>query len=210
MKITVQYFSYLRQLTGTNEQSVNVPDNASVSDLLATLYRQHSPLRETDKILLVAVGVEFAARDTILRDRDVVSLMPPVQGGVDADEWLITTGRIDPAEAVPAGLSRDTGGVVIFWGVVRDIEHGQSIRALDYSAYREMAEHQFRKLLTDTRHRWPLKRIRVVHRLGNVPVGEASLLVRVEAEHRAEAFAAAQYIIEELKKKVPIWKQPVG
>jgi molybdopterin synthase catalytic subunit len=107
-------------------------------------------------------------------------------------------------------LSRDTGGVVIFWGVVRDIEHGQSIRALDYSAYREMAEHQFRKLLTDTRHRWPLKRIRVVHRLGNVPVGEASLLVRVEAEHRAEAFAAAQYIIEELKKKVPIWKQPVG
>jgi molybdopterin synthase catalytic subunit/molybdopterin converting factor small subunit len=210
MKITVQYFSYLRELTGTSEQIVNLPDNTSVGDLLATLYRQHGRLGETDRSLLIAVGVEFAARDTILRDRDVVSLMPPVQGGVDADECLITTDPIDPAEAEPVGLSHDTGGVVIFWGVVRDIENGQSIRALDYSAYREMAEHQFRKLLADTRDRWPLKRIRLVHRLGAVPAGEASLLVRVEAEHRAEAFAAAQHIIEELKKKVPIWKQPVG
>ena len=73
-----------------------------------------------------------------------------------------------------------------------------------------MADHQFRKLLVETRQRWPLKRIRVVHRLGVIAVGEPSLLVRVEAAHRVEAFAAAQFIIDELKQRVPIWKTAVS
>ena len=72
-----------------------------------------------------------------------------------------------------------------------------------------MVEHQIRKLLAETRHQWPLKRIRVIHRLGVIAVGEPSLLVRVEAAHRAEAFAAAQFIIDELKQRVPIWKKGV-
>jgi len=92
---------------------------------------------------------------------------------------------------------------------VRDIEDGKTIRALDYTAYREMAEHQFRKLLAETHQKWPLKRIRIIHCLGIVAVGEPSLLVRVEAAHRREAFAAAQYIIDELKQRVPIWKKAV-
>ena len=73
-----------------------------------------------------------------------------------------------------------------------------------------MAEHQFRKLIAETKRRWPLKRLRVVHRLGVVPVGEASLLVRAEAAHRGEAFAATQFLIDELKQPVPIWKWPVS
>ena len=129
--------------------------------------------------------------------------MPPLQGGVD-DELLITDQPI-PAESV-AG---DVGGVVVFWGIVRDQEDGKLISALEYTAYRDMAEHQFRKLIDETKRRWPLKRLRAVHRLGVIPVGEASLLVRVEAAHRGEAFAAAQFLIDELKQKVPIWKRGV-
>jgi molybdopterin synthase catalytic subunit len=72
-----------------------------------------------------------------------------------------------------------------------------------------MVEHQFRKLFAETHRKWPLERIRVIHRLGVIAVGEASLLVRVEAAHRGEAFAAAQFIIDELKQKVPIWKKAV-
>jgi molybdopterin synthase catalytic subunit len=202
MKVTVQFFSFLRQLVGGNELRLDLPVSATVGDLLAELYRRIPRLREAEKTTLVAVGVEFADRNHTLHDADVVSLMPPLQGGVE-DELLITDRPIDDMEPVTAG---DVGGVVVFWGVVRDREDGKPITALEYTAYREMAEHQFRKLIEETKRRWPLKRIRVVHRLGVIKVGEPSLLVRVEAAHRGEAFAAAQFVIDELKEKVPIWK----
>jgi molybdopterin synthase catalytic subunit len=203
MRVTVQFFSFLRQLTGTTELPLELPANATIEDLRAELCQRFPRLRDAEKSVLIAIGVEFAAPTQRLRDGDVVSLMPPLQGGVD-DELLITDKPI-PAEPV-AG---DVGGVVIFWGIVRDREDGQPIRALEYTAYREMAEHQFRKIIDETKRRWPLKRIRVVHRLGEIPVGEASLLVRVEAAHRGEAFAAAQFVVDELKQKVPIWKRGI-
>jgi molybdopterin converting factor small subunit len=78
MKITVQFFSFLRQLVGCNELQLEVPASARVADLLAELYRQHPRLREAEKTVLVAVGVEFAKREDALRDGDVVSLMPPL------------------------------------------------------------------------------------------------------------------------------------
>ena len=205
MKVTVQFFSFLRQLTGQPELPVELPAQATVADLLAELYRRHPRLREAEKTTLIAIGVEFAKRDDRLKDGDVVSLMPPLQGGAD-NELLITDRPIDGAEAVVAG---DVGGVVVFWGVVRDREDGQPITALEYTAYREMAAHQFQKLIEETKRRWPVKRIRVIHRLGVIKVGETSLLVRVEAAHRGEAFAAAQFLVDELKQKVPIWKRGV-
>ena len=177
----------------------------------AELYRRFPRLREAEKTTLMAVGVEFADRASVLRDGDVLSLMPPLQGGAGrpADELLITNEPIDEAEAKLGKFGGDVGGVVTFWGVVRDVEEGKAIRALEYTAYREMAEHQFGEVLAAAHQKWRLKRIRVIHRLGVISVGEPSLLVRVEAAHRGEAFAAAQFIIDELKQKVPIWKKAV-
>lgn len=197
MKVTVQFFSVLRQLTGKTEMPVELPDSATAGDLVEQLGLEKSTT-------LVAVGVEFVKLSDRLHDGDVVSLMPPLQGGVD-DELSITDQPI-PAEPVAGNV----GGIVVFYGIVRDREDGRPITALEYTAYREMAEHQFRKLIAETKRRWPLKRLRVVHRLGVVPVGEASLLVRAEAAHRGEAFAATQFIIDELKQTVPIWKRPVS
>jgi molybdopterin synthase catalytic subunit/molybdopterin converting factor small subunit len=201
MKIKVQLFSFLRQLTGQTEIPVELPARSTVADLLALLNRQYPRLDQSTA--LVAIGVEFAKPADELHDGEVVSLMPPLQGGVD-DELLITDQPI-PAEPVTGHV----GGVVVFWGIVRGREEGQPIAALEYTAYREMAEHQFRKLIVETKRRWPLLRVRVIHRLGVIQVGEASLLVRVEAAHRGEAFAATQFLIDELKQKVPIWKRAV-
>ncbi len=199
MKVTVQFFSYFRQRTGKTEMPVELPAEATAGDLVENLGFDKS-------ITLVAVGVEFVKLSDRLHEGDIVSLMPPLQGGSD-EELLITDKPIDSAETTATG---DVGGIVIFWGIVRDREEGRPITALDYSAYREMAEHQFRQLIAETHRRWPLKRVRVIHRLGRIPVGEPSLLVRVEAGHRAEAFAAAQFLIDELKQKVPVWKQAVA
>jgi molybdopterin synthase catalytic subunit/molybdopterin converting factor small subunit len=208
MKVTVQFFSFLRQLVEQKELTLELPAAATVGDLLTEVYGRFPRLREAEKTTLVAVGVEFAKRENRLTEGVVVSLMPPLQGGVD-DELFITDKPIGEAEATLGKFGGDVGGVVTFWGVVRDREDGKPITALEYTAYREMAEHQFRKIFTETRERWPLKRVRVIHRLGVIAVGEPSLLVRVEAAHRGEAFAAAQFIIDELKQKVPIWKSAV-
>jgi molybdopterin synthase catalytic subunit/molybdopterin converting factor small subunit len=194
---------------GQNECALDVPDGSTMADALAQLYTKFPALKEADTTAQVAIGLEFATRSSQLHDGDLLSLMPPLQGGAEPteDELLLTDQPIDPAEADLGGFGGDAGGVVTFWGVVRNLEEGRPISALEYTAWREMAEHQFRKLLAVTHKKWALKRVRVVHRLGVIAVGEPSLLVRVEAAHRGEAFAAAQFIIDELKRKVPIWKK---
>jgi molybdopterin synthase catalytic subunit len=209
VKITVQFFSFLRQLAGQTETVLNLPDGSTVADALTQLQAKFPRLKEAEQTTLIAIGVEFATRSGQLHDGDVLSLMSSLQGGAgpSTDELLLTDNPIDPAEAEPGRFDGEVGGVVAFWGIVRGTEDSQSIRALEYSAYREMVEYQFRKLFAETHQRWPLKRIRVVHRVGVIAVGEASLLVRVEAAHRGEAFAAAQFIIDELKQRVPIWKR---
>ena len=209
MKITVQFFSFLRQLAGQGELTLNLPDGSTVADALAQLHGKFPQLKEAEKMMLIAIGVEFATRSSQLHDGDVLSLMPPLQGGngASADELLLTNESIDEVGAALGEFSGEVGGVVTFLGIVRRVENGKAIRALEYTAHREMAEHQFRELLAETHRKWKLQRIRVIHRLGVIAVGESSLLVRVEAAHRSEAFAAAQFIIDELKQKVPIWKK---
>jgi molybdopterin synthase catalytic subunit/molybdopterin converting factor small subunit len=212
VKITIQFFSFLRQQTGQNELTLNLPDGSTVAAALAQLYDQFPQLKEVEKTTLIAIGMEFATRLSRLHDGDVLSLMPPLQGGseLSADELLLTNEPIGDVEATLGKFDGKVGAVVTFWGVVRDEEDGKPIRVLEYTAYREMAEHQFYKLLIETRQKWKLKRIRLIHRLGIIAAGEPSLLVRVEAAHRGEAFAAAQFIIDELKQKVPIWKRAVS
>lgn len=100
------------------------------------------------------------------------------------------------------------GAVVSFTGVVRGSEAGQPIRGLEYEAYVPMAEHQFRLLFDMAAQRWPLASVRLVHRTGFVQAGEASLWIEVVAPHRGEALAACGWLIEEMKRVVPIWKRP--
>lgn len=100
-----------------------------------------------------------------------------------------------------------TGGAVVqFQGVVRGTEAGRPILGLDYSAHEAMAYHQFGLLLDRLSARWPVESVHLIHRLGPVEAGEVSLWVEVVAPHRGEAFAACQWLIDEMKQVVPIWK----
>lgn len=101
------------------------------------------------------------------------------------------------------------GAAISFAGVVRGSEDGTPIAAIDYTAFVPMAEVQFQKLFDEAFVRWPLESVRLVHRLGVVRVGEASLWIEVVSPHRGEAFAACQWIIDEMKRVVPIWKRVV-
>jgi len=99
------------------------------------------------------------------------------------------------------------GGTCVFLGTVRDGPDEHGVTAIEYSAYEEMVEAEFVRLLTDARARWPDARIAVRHRLGTIPVGEASIAIAAAAPHRAQAFEACRYVIEEVKRRVPVWKK---
>jgi molybdopterin synthase catalytic subunit len=105
-------------------------------------------------------------------------------------------------------MSRGMGAAIYFVGVVRESEAGAPIQALEYETFQKMSEHQFGLLFDQIEKRWPIESVRLVHRIGQVPVNEPSLWVEVIAPHRGEAFAACQWLIDEMKRTVPIWKKP--
>jgi molybdopterin synthase catalytic subunit len=124
-------------------------------------------------------------------------------------ELIISPSPIDESALVQQRrMSSGMGAVICFLGVVRDTEEDRSIEAIEYEAFQKMAEHQFDLLFDEVEQRWPVESIRVVHRTGVVRVNEPSLWVEVIAPHRGEAFAACQWLIDEMKRVVPIWKKP--
>src|SRR5438874_10604952 len=106
-------------------------------------------------------------------------------------------------------LSDEMGAVICFLGFVRGREDDTAISAIEYEAFQRMAEHQFNLLFDEMEKRWPIESMRLVHRVGLVKVNEPSLWVEVIAPHRGEAFAACQWLIDEMKRVVPIWKKPL-
>ena len=106
-------------------------------------------------------------------------------------------------------MSQGMGAVVCFLGVVRGTEGNANISALEYEVFQRMAEHQIDLLLDEMNKRWPIESVRLVHRVGLVKTNEPSLWVEVVAPHRGEAFAACQWLIDQMKRSVPIWKKPV-
>ena len=106
-------------------------------------------------------------------------------------------------------LSSEMGAAIYFLGVVRENEGTGKILSIEYEAFSKMAEHQFNLLFDEMEKRWPIESVRLVHRTGVVKVGEPSLWVEVIAPHRGEAFAACQWLIDEMKRVVPIWKKPI-
>lgn len=122
----------------------------------------------------------------------------------------ITTNPIEePALLARRRMGQSMGAVVYFSGVVRAEEDGKNIRALEYEAFEPMVKHQFELIFREMEKRWPIESVRLVHRIGVVNVNDPSLWVEVIAPHRGEAFAACQYLIDEMKRVVPIWKKPV-
>jgi molybdopterin synthase catalytic subunit len=118
---------------------------------------------------------------------------------------LVTEG---PLAEPPKNHKSDAGAMVEFWGVVRKLETGREIEGIDYEAHREMAAHQLKRIAEQACGKFGLKQVIVHHRIGFIAVGEPSLFLRVASPHRGDGFRASQWIVDELKKSVPIWKRP--
>jgi MoaE-MoaD fusion protein len=218
MLITVLPFGVLKDWLGGSTSTVELRDGASVAELLERLSeRMPAPILRG---IAVSVNAEYAAAAHTLCEGDEVGLLPPVSGGAphtaqaleeSAPEAPIFTALVrDPiaAEALVAGARRgEDGAIVVFDGIVRDNTRGRSTLHLDYEAYEEMAERQMRQMAARAREQFGVRGVTIVHRLGRLAVGETSVLIVVASAHRAQAFEACRWLIDTLKKTVPIWKK---
>jgi len=118
----------------------------------------------------------------------------------------LSEGPLDVAGLMSAVQAPERGGVATFLGVVRSHQRGRAVVRLDYSAYHEMAEAECGRVVAEAESRWPVK-VALQHRLGTLRVGEVAVVVAVGGGHREESFAACRHVIEELKRRVPIWKR---
>ena len=119
----------------------------------------------------------------------------------------LTDNPIDTQAVLAAVATPAAGAVVLFLGTTREFTHGRQTTSLDYEAYRPMAEKTLSDLANEARRRWAIEKLCIVHRLGHVPLGEASVAVAVSTPHRVAAFEAGQWLIDRLKEVVPIWKK---
>ena len=119
----------------------------------------------------------------------------------------VTAQPIDAARLLGSVVSDDDGAALLFWGVVRNHNEGRPVSHLEYHAYAEMAERMMRRIGDEAIARHGVGDVGIVHRVGRLAIGEASVAIAVAAPHRGEAYEASRYVIEELKKRVPVWKR---
>lgn len=119
----------------------------------------------------------------------------------------VTRDPIDPAALLARAAAPSDGAVLLFLGVVRDHNEGREVGHLEYEAYAPMAERVLDEIVREAQGRWETGEISAVHRIGRLEIGEASVAIAVASPHRGDAYAASRYVIEELKKRVPIWKK---
>ena len=119
----------------------------------------------------------------------------------------ITESPIDPAEVLASVHDPSAGGTVLFLGTIRNRNEGKVVRGLEYEVYKEMAEKRMLEIEKYVKKRWPVRKMAMVHRYGNLKVGEVSVAVAVSCEHRAQAFAACRYSIDTIKHTLPLWKR---
>lgn len=119
----------------------------------------------------------------------------------------LTHSPIDPSAILAQVASNDAGAVVLFLGTTREFTKGRQTASLDYECYQQMAEAKLAELEAQAREKWPLVHVAIVHRLGRLGLGEASIAVAVSSPHRQAAFEAGKWLIDTIKEDVPIWKQ---
>jgi MoaE-MoaD fusion protein len=196
MKVTVRLFAILRERAGSDRIELELPEGARVADALAAVDDLAGGLS-----LVMAVNREYAAADQPLEAGDELALIPPVSGGATTAPHVAIREDALSLDALVARV-RDprAGAVVTFAGVTREVP------SLEYEAYAEMALVQLRGIVAEAIARHRLCAAAAEHRVGTVPLSEASVMVAVSAPHRPEAFAGGREIIDRLKALAPIWK----
>lgn len=221
MQVRILAFGILKESLGP-AASLELPDGASVADLLERLSTCPPTDGKAPDFRSIAVGVnaEYVSAGHLLREGDEVALLPPVSGGSPMADLshenaaapatiYLTRDVIAADRLVAAAKQPEDGAVVVFDGIVRNHSRGRKTLYLEYEGYEEMALRQMRELVEQARSKYAIRHVTLVHRLGRLEIGESSVLIVVASAHRSAAYDASRWIIDTLKRTVPIWKKEV-
>ena len=213
MRVRVLPFGVSKDWLGPAAITLELAEGALVADLLedlSVLLASRLPAQGL-RGMAVSVNAEYARADDPLSEGDEVGLLPPVAGGapeMDAEVLTaLTREPIDAVRLVAEAKRGEDGAVAVFDGIVRNNSRGRQTLHLDYEAYEEMALKQMDALGRQAREKFGVRQVMLVHRLGRLAIGETSVLIVVASAHRAQAFDACRWLIDTLKKTVPIWKR---
>ena len=216
MQIRVLFFGVLKDLAGKASDSISLPENATLGDVLSHYQEVIPSLRETAASLAMSVNREYAGPATKLMPGDEVALLPPVSGGsADGETGLLKRSphaaivrQVIETVSILKSIKRpEDGAAAVFEGIVRNHTRGRRTLYLDYEAYEEMALKQMEELAVRALADFKIRDVAIVHRLGRLEIGETSVLIVVASAHRAAAFDACRWLIDTLKRTVPIWKK---
>jgi molybdopterin synthase catalytic subunit len=221
MRIRVLLFGQLKDIAGRSEDALDLPTGATVATVMSHYGQQFSKFQSLTGSIACSVNQEYAASSVALKDGDEVGLLPPVSGGKGAsakgtgeeirelrsDHCSIVREPIDLQGVKEELAAPEDGAAIFFEGVVRNNTRGRRTLYLDYESYESMAINEMEKLAHVSLERFKVRDVRLVHRLGRLEIGETSVLIGVASAHRAAAFEACRWLIDTLKKTVPIWKK---
>jgi molybdopterin converting factor subunit 1 len=208
MRVQVLFFGVLKDIVGRADESLDLREGATVADVLSHYEERIPKIRAVLHSVAFAVNQHYAGPGAILGNGDEVALLPPVSGGASrTTHAAIVRERID-AQSILEKIKRpEDGAAVVFDGVVRNHTRGRQTLYLDYEAYEEMALTQMEELAAQAITKFGVREVALVHRLGRLEIGETSVLIVVASAHRAAAFEACRWLIDSLKRTVPIWKK---
>lgn len=209
MQIRVLFFGVLKDLVGRSCDELTFPEHAAVRDVIEHYASRIASLNGMRGSLAVSVNQEYAGQDTQLHAGDEVALLPPVSGGAATEGPLVklVRERIVPHDIVPALERPEDGAIVIFDGIVRNHSHNRRTLYLEYESYESMALSKLQDLTAEATQKFAIRDVAIVHRVGRIEIGESSVLIAVFSAHRAAAFDACRWVIDTLKRTVPIWKK---
>ena len=214
MRVEVVTFAALREALGRPKLEVDLPSGATGAELRSQLAVLHPQWEKLIHACRLAQGMEFLEETASLSEGDQVILIPPVSGGSVEPEnggtpppVLLSHEPLD-VSALEAAAHRDVAGAVVaFAGTVRSPSEGKEVVHLEYEAYEEMALSHMKRIVGESKERFPVTAVFLHHRVGRVNVGEVSVVAVASAPHRGQAFEACRELIERLKADVPIWKK---
>ncbi len=222
VRVKVLFFGMLKDIVGRAEDHIEVADGARLESVFARYARQFPRLTDLESSIVLALNQEFCDRSAAIREGDEIAFLPPVSGGSsrsagrythqirDAETgcfFALTRETIDTQGIARELLRGEDGAVVDFEGVVRNNTKGRATKFLDYECYEPMAVKMMAEIGREILGTHAIGRIAMVHRLGRLQIGEASVVIVVTAPHRKPAFEAALEGINRLKRLVPIWKK---
>ncbi len=207
MNVRVRLFGGLADRAGASEETVSLEGEDTAGDVVEAVTRRHPSFAGIAATLQVAVNHEVVPAEHRVRPGDEVALLPPVAGG-GARILVGLRDRPSVDEALEAVAAPEAGGTVAFVGTVR--AEGGRVERLAYSAYEAMAERVLRDVAEEAAVRWPVEGVAVLHGVGDLAVGDRTVVVACSASHRAEAFEACRHVLEEVKRRVPVWKRESG